>query len=328
MITAVPRRLVLSALVLLGLASTVYAGVFKGHPYHDPHASIPSRAATAGAPTRLPQGHDAPCECLSSTESGTGASGAGAGRCSNCPPVTNALLRVWASDDAEVFVNGVKTKPQYLAGVHRGSRLYSLTDLKPGQMHAAEVRVVGANGQRTEQLQVRAGETYDVRLTNLAPTAFAIVEHFRPLDAWVQYDGQLNVVKFEFDSATTRSMLRFQEQSGAFAQRPRVDVLFKYYFTLQVPDRAQPGGFRDDETFAILEGKTTFRNGVSNEPFFDKSRAGEHLSASFKEQIEKKWLHRYQGYRIKVGITATLPHTPEQEVGPAGNPLTINVHKR
>ena len=107
-----------------------------------------------------------------------------------------------------------------------------------------------------------------------------------------------------------------------------VEVAFKYYFTLQIPEATVPGGFRDEETFAVREQTVVFDNGEANVPFFDKSRPGEHLSATIKSRITEKWTRSHQGYRVKVGITAALPNGPEQAIGPTGSPMTIVVHER
>lgn len=96
----------------------------------------------------------------------TGASGS-ARAANRCPPPTNALLRVWVDDRATVWVNGQETKPQRLAGIHRGSRIFSLTHLLRDEMREATIEVAlyidGVEAVRMPAtiLEVRAGKTYE-----------------------------------------------------------------------------------------------------------------------------------------------------------------------
>ena len=101
---------------------------------------------------------------------GSGATGI-ADSHAKCPPPTNALLRVWVDDCATVWVNGVQTKPQRLGGVHRGSRIFSLTGLLRDEIQKALVEVeicdvYGAVSKQEETQTVQAGGSYELRFHN------------------------------------------------------------------------------------------------------------------------------------------------------------------
>lgn len=114
--------------------------------------------------------------------------GGSTGSRANCPPPTNALLRVWVDEHAMVRVNGVKTKPQRLGGVHRGSRVFSLTGLTPDEIQEVLVEVEmfdafhGVSKQEKTQT-VQAGGSYELRFHNVdfeQGPAHGELEHFPP----------------------------------------------------------------------------------------------------------------------------------------------------
>ena len=173
------------------VASAAKAGVFKGHPYYDPHSSVPfSAAMSADGPGVYVMPHAANCcpgnpleivppyrnyEASSHMQlhAATTLPYASARR-PNCPPPTNALLRVWVDDHAMVWVNGRRTKPQMLAGVHRGSRIFTLTGLAPDEIREAIVRVEMYDGfhvvlQQEKKELVQAGQTYEIRFDDPCP---------------------------------------------------------------------------------------------------------------------------------------------------------------
>lgn len=177
--------LVVSSLLAVPAAR---AGVFKGHPYHDPHCSahyaggiVVSDAGDWGAPCAGNCGHAAfagvsPGQLLLEPPSSGiwyGAPGIivmSPGR--NCPPATNALLRVWVNDSALISVNGTRTKPQRLAGANRGSRIFSLTGLQPSILTEAVVRAqMTLPGHKhptivEKKVYVQAGGHYEARITD------------------------------------------------------------------------------------------------------------------------------------------------------------------
>lgn len=130
------------------------------HPYQDrfPSGSIGNPISSAANPT----------------ERGSGATTCGAGGSGNCPVSTTAALTLWVCDDATVCINGQTTKPQTLAGVHSGSRIYNLAGLNNGpltasitvQLHRADGTT--ENGETT--LTVEAGGKYEVKY----PQAFMV----------------------------------------------------------------------------------------------------------------------------------------------------------
>lgn len=130
------------------------------HPYQDrfPSGSIGNPISGATNPT----------------ERGSGATACGAGGSGNCPVSTTAALTLWVCDDATVCINGQTTKPQTLAGVHSGSRIYNLAGLNNGpltasitvQLHRADGTT--ENGETT--LTVEAGGKYEVKY----PQAFMV----------------------------------------------------------------------------------------------------------------------------------------------------------
>ncbi len=109
-----------------------------------------------------------PISGVSNTASrGSGTSACGAGGNGNCPASTTAALTLWVCDDATVCINGQTTKPQTLAGIHSGSRIYNLAGLSNGPLTASITvqrhRADGTteNGQTT--LTVEAGGKYEVK---------------------------------------------------------------------------------------------------------------------------------------------------------------------
>ena len=100
------------------------AGPFKGHPYQDRHASLRSGLADSGrlsgdvpavAPAGMPHpdvawrsdaaGNRASDDCFNEECRG-GGEPSSAARSRNCPPVTNAVLKVRVPDDVDLQING------------------------------------------------------------------------------------------------------------------------------------------------------------------------------------------------------------------------------
>ncbi len=417
------------------------AGVFKGHPYHDPHASVPSSSGTTwtdsgvavsphttnccpAAASGFPTEHLHDAHCPPPSFGPPAMPGGSAGR-PNCPPVTNALLRVWVDDGAIVWVNGVRTMPQHLAGIHRGSRIFSLAGLVPGEIQEAIVQVQYCDAcsplPNTTPMQekrelVQPGGSYDVRFAEwviaeevspiefltpaddaipteeiaskieaaakrsedaagksaaaaLKATAaakqaedaikgaraeiakqlataskfasdaaqsakqaartnsetFEFLDNGKPLVAWVKYKDDGSLAAFDFDGPTTRSKLSYKETSDALKRLRDVEIAVNYHFTIQIPDAAAPGGFRDETTFAILGRIAKFDAGAGQVNFFDRAHPAQHLSAQFKTELLKHWSKRYDGGRVKVEISAVRPNGTETPVAPVGNRITIEL---
>ncbi len=173
--------LLLIGLVNAGLVSSRvdaqgYRREYKSGWYVDPVFSSPSglavgssyahsHAMDASSPSCGIQGHAAE---MQGTAYGSSSYASRTGSATNCPPPTNALLRVWIDDCAMVWVNGQRTKPQRLAGVNRGSRIFSLTGLVPDEIQEAIVQVQLPDGQTNAETKlVQAGGSYEIRFPNV-----------------------------------------------------------------------------------------------------------------------------------------------------------------
>lgn len=304
-------------LAILTLPAFANGEVLKGHPYQDR-----TRSTQSAAGHRVAMSSDS-CGChgngLTTTMPvGNSTTPAHAGGCGNCPPVTTALLRVWTADDATVYVNGVKTKPQHLAGVHRGSRHFSLTNLRPDQVYQTTVRVVGPQGQQSKSVDVQVGDKIDVYMNELAPMNVMLMEQFQPLHASLTRNKKdRGTSGVSFDTATTRSLLRFRETTGALTNTPDQHIMLRFHLMLH------RGGDRY-ETFAVVEQQAVFKRGEANVPFYERTHPGEHLSATFCRQFFEK-LPTKQPVTVRVRITAILPDGTERDVGSDHEALTIQL---
>jgi hypothetical protein len=154
---------------LLVVPAAKGGGILKGHWYRDPHSSVRSSGGVYMAPRAAnyppPTAHGEMALLY-----GEPAFPIGIALGANYPPVTNALLRVWVDDNATVWVNGVRTKPQTLAGIHSGSRIFNLTGLVPGQIQEAVVQVQLWNAMPQEERKlVQPGGSYVIRFAPLQP---------------------------------------------------------------------------------------------------------------------------------------------------------------
>lgn len=101
-------------------------------------------------------------------------------RSPKCPPVDNAILKLWVPDEFQVEVNGQKTKPQTLGGIHRNSRIFTLQGLSANRVSACEISVAVHNefGETiiySRSIAVQAGEHCEVRYPDgfdTIPTSF------------------------------------------------------------------------------------------------------------------------------------------------------------
>jgi len=187
--------LLLVGLVTAGLVSNrVNAQGRKSNWCVDPIFSSPSTSVVGSSYTSS-HSIGAPCHSCGTPGYAAGMQGraygasgyAGmTGSAINCPPPTNAFLRVWVDDRATVWVNGQRTKPQRLAGANRGSRIFSLTGLAPDETQEAIVQVLMQDGQsKTETKLVLAGGSYEMRFHKM-----------------VNFEGILPQDKFELAPAT------------------------------------------------------------------------------------------------------------------------------
>lgn len=89
--------------------------------------------------------------------------------CQGCAKATtgNAFLYLEVPDDADVKINGRITAKQKLAGVHTGTRVYSLVKLSPGEhrTYAIEAKEAGWNVWRTTTFAAKAGDEKRFKLT-------------------------------------------------------------------------------------------------------------------------------------------------------------------
>ena len=194
-----------------------YRREYKSGWYVDPVFSSPGYSAVGSSYT---SGHliDAPCPSCEIAGHAAAMQGhaytssgyAGiAGSATNCPPPTNALLRVWVDDCAMVWVNGQRTKPQRLAGVNRGSRIFSLTGLAPVEIQEAVVHVLMLDGQlMTEKKLVQAGGSYVVRFPNMEDFAGGLPHGFG------------GVVPNGFDGAPPQGNTKLVPAEAVDARRP------------------------------------------------------------------------------------------------------------
>ena len=86
----------------------------------------------------------------------------------DCPPKTTAHLQLYVDDSMVVKINGQQTKTQFLAGVHRNSRVFTLTGLSAHHDGLCEITILtcdraGDSVEKTHQLMVRAGQRYVCR---------------------------------------------------------------------------------------------------------------------------------------------------------------------
>jgi len=86
----------------------------------------------------------------------------------NCPRSNNATLRLWIADEMTVEINGQTTKQQMLAGIHQGSRIFSLEALEFDKVSPCDIIVVtcddfGQPVRLRHSFAVQAGKSYVVR---------------------------------------------------------------------------------------------------------------------------------------------------------------------
>ncbi len=157
----------LAGLANLGVAETQAHGRKSGW-YTDQMFGPPAQYAA----TVLSEGRVGGCDPTAALRaSGTAPADCHPGATAACPPAGNALLRVWVSDEATVWVNGQVTKPQTLAGVYRGSRIFSLTGLKPGTCHETTIEVQHPGHDKVGKTEaVQAGQCVEVRFVEPQPT--------------------------------------------------------------------------------------------------------------------------------------------------------------
>ncbi len=106
----------------------------------------------------------------------SGSQGGCNGQGGNCPKPTAARLQLWVPDEAIVSINGQRTKPQSLGGVHKHSRIYNLEGLATGAK-AAEIMVELCDQHgHAEHMQyillAEAGQRYEVHY----PAGFTLIE--------------------------------------------------------------------------------------------------------------------------------------------------------
>jgi len=163
---------------VLIFAPAVDAQIFKGHPYRDQHPFVYGSVGTTvvdsirnvlpvannytGTASGFSTGH-LPDGLFPTTTLGSQTMVGG----SQPSPqlATNALLRVWVDENAIVFVNDIKTKPQHFTGLYRSSRLFSLTGLMPDEVKEVVVQVQSGEGEHVplEKTQtVQAGGYYEM----------------------------------------------------------------------------------------------------------------------------------------------------------------------
>jgi hypothetical protein len=162
-------------LSLLLLAPLAQAQHFDHHPpYVDPHFNMDhSPRYHYGAQLTYSDYYDSvSCGCGScgactgnGIDRGDG-QGMDSGRQSrrNCPPVTTASLQLWVPECCEVTINGYRTKHQTLAGVHRGSRIFTLAGLDGEPYdHNCKIEVRDGGAVYTRIFPVSVGGQYKVR---------------------------------------------------------------------------------------------------------------------------------------------------------------------
>ena len=164
---------------LLLLAPLAQAQRVDHHPpYVDQHFNLDhSPRYSYGAQLTYSDYYDnVPCSCgtcgTCAAGYGNGTNGRGQRR-RDCPPVTTAKLQLWVPDCCEVFINRQRTKPQTLAGVHKGSRIFELAGLDTEPFIPYCLIQVIYNGEvYSRTIPVAVGGDYKVRFHhgfNLTP---------------------------------------------------------------------------------------------------------------------------------------------------------------
>ncbi|QEG00350.1 hypothetical protein Mal15_44200 [Stieleria maiorica] len=150
--------MVLAGLFSISTSPVDAVGFGHFHPYYDQHFNPDSTRRT----TLVYLSH----AWVSDTASGH-CSPVGS-RSGGCPPIDNALLRLHVRDDVQVEINGYQTKPQTLAGIHRNSRFYSLTGLRPDRILPCDIVVIETDMHGNQRhyhhaFGAQAGQVYDIR---------------------------------------------------------------------------------------------------------------------------------------------------------------------
>lgn len=158
-------------------ASSVAAtGFGHFHPYVDQHFYPDStpRTAIVFAPVAV----SGPENCGNCPPSGS--------RSPICPPIDNALLRLHVHDNHRVEINGYATKKQTLGGIHRNSRIYSLTGLTQEHLTPCDIVVIettceGIQVRHHLQMAVHAGQQYVARFPQDFQTSTTLIPNAEPI---------------------------------------------------------------------------------------------------------------------------------------------------
>jgi hypothetical protein len=161
--------------LVIGLVLTlpgISTSVLGDHPYYDRHFNLDStpRSGSSMVANRA-DGFVSGYTAGSGTgtcASGTCARSLGGSGGGNCPPVQNAILRLWVPDGATVEINGHTTRPQTLGGIHQGSRVYSLDGLETNRVSPCDIIVccfdeMGIHQRFHRSLAVQASGYYQLR---------------------------------------------------------------------------------------------------------------------------------------------------------------------
>ncbi len=175
-------RCVLLCSLFLLLVSSAQGQRFDHHPpYQDPHFA-PDQTPRYDYGTQTSFGNYYPnrgtcgsAACATCNGGGNGADsdaiglgGADSGgwrgsRNPQCPPVTTATLRLLVPDHCQVYINGHLTKQQTLGGIHKNSRIYSLSDLDTAPFEPCTIEVIYHGDVYERQINVLVGQEYKIR---------------------------------------------------------------------------------------------------------------------------------------------------------------------
>ena len=176
----------LIVVLVLIIAPATWAGILKGHPYQDQHFNLDGTSrGGSGTIAAMSQGvrgdlatsvETSTCPNATGTGASAGSSGSSGSRGGVCPPVHNAILRLWVPDGITVTINGHPTRPQTLGGIYRNSRIFSLEGLESNRVSECEIVVDMVDEQGGTMLDlsgtplrarrgisVQAGGHYEVR---------------------------------------------------------------------------------------------------------------------------------------------------------------------
>jgi hypothetical protein len=173
MFPKLPRLWVTLMIGFVFILSVSNTAVFGGPPYQDRHFNLDSTPrANSSMVANREDGF------VTGYTAGSGAGTCSTGTCArslggfgsgNCPPVQNAILRLWVPDGATVEINGQITRPQMLGGIHRGSRVYSLEGLEANRVSPCDIivccfdEVVGIHQRFHRTVAVQSGGYYELQ---------------------------------------------------------------------------------------------------------------------------------------------------------------------